>query len=135
MMNAIYKEYLALKTKEEYAGDDMKVIAMVDWHIAGTYPDYWNQENREEFEKCVADFLVKNELKYSGWQHQGSDCGSPLVKYKGVVYGVAVGFQHWAEIMLLAWDKDNKDEYAYVQFKFHFDGEENISEKIKTIIF
>lgn len=135
MMNTIFKEYLFLKTKEEYINDEMKVIAMVDWHIANTYPDYRDLENREEIEKCVINFLIKNNLKYGGWQHQGSICGAPLIKYKGIVYGFALSCGYWGEIMVSAWDKDNDDKYAYVKFKFSIEDEEEITDKIESLKF
>jgi len=89
----------------------MKVIKMVDYYEGRKYPDCHKQENFNEFWDFVKDYLVINNIKMTGPEHQGY--GTPLIEYKGKIFAFSLSNGKWGKLMAEAFDPNNKDEMAY----------------------
>jgi hypothetical protein len=104
---------------------DMKVVKMINWEDAQDYPQCEDQNNYKDFWDCVKKFLVDKNIKYNGSWHQNWEYGTPLVDFGGKIYAFATSMRRWGKLMADAFEPDNKDPLAYVDWAFQVpDGEQ-----------
>jgi hypothetical protein len=104
---------------------NMRVVKMIGWEDSKNYPQCDEQNNYKYFWDCVKEFLVEKNIKFNGYWHQGWKYGTPLVEYEGNLFAFAMSMRRWGRIMADAFDPDNKDPLAYVDWAFSIpDGED-----------
>ncbi|GBR77421.1 hypothetical protein RDn1_080 [Candidatus Termititenax dinenymphae] len=95
----------------------MHVIDMISWQEADKYLDCENQENLDDFLKCVKEYILKNNIRIGGFEHQRN--GVPLIEYNGQKYAFLIGLRAWGALMAEALEPENKDEYAYCKWAWN----------------
>lgn len=101
----------------------MKVIKMVSYEGAQKYPDCCDQDIYNDFWEFVKKYIVENNIKMCGHQHQFF--GVPLIEHNGKIYAFALSCRWWGQLMAEAYEPENKDKYAYCNWAWEIpDGEE-----------
>ena len=110
--------------KNHLSKSNMKVVKMIAFEDAENYPQCQDQNNFRDFWDCVRKFLVDKNIKFNGSWHQNGEYGVPLIEYEGKLYAFAVSMRRWGQIMVDAFEPNNKRPTAYVDWAFSIpDGE------------
>jgi hypothetical protein len=118
--------------KNDLSKKNMKVVKMIEWEDAEKYPQCEEQNNFRDFWNCVKKFLVEKNIKINGSWHQNWDYGVPLIEYEGKLYAFAVSMRRWGQLMAEAFNPNNKEPLAYVDWAFHNpDGEKHTVDENK----
>jgi len=91
----------------------MQVVDMISWQDGDKYPDCDEQENFDDFCECVKKYIIKHNLRVSGFEYQRSPQGIPLIEFNGQKYAFRVSLRVWGGVMAEALEPNNKSPYAY----------------------
>jgi type IV secretion system protein VirD4 len=93
---------------------NMKLIKMVSLEEGQAFPQCNRQENYNDYWDFVKEYLVKNNIKMTGNEHQSY--GVPLIENNGNIYAFLLSCSKWGKLMAEAFDPDNKDNSAYMKW-------------------
>jgi len=106
---------------------NMKVVKMIAFEDNENYPQCDDQNNFRDFWNCVRKFLVEKNIKFNGSWHQNWEYGVPLIEYEGKLYAFATSMRRWGQMMVDAFNPNNKDPLAYVDWAFGVPDGENFT--------
>jgi len=86
----------------------MELIRMVDFEEGQTFPQCVAQENFDDYWTFMKNYLVKNNIKMTGAEHQRY--GIPLIECNGTVYAFTLSYSKWGKLMAEAFYPDNENE-------------------------
>jgi type IV secretion system protein VirD4 len=97
-----------------HRSNEFKVIKMVSYEEGEKFLNCSEQENFQNFWDFVKRYIVKNNIKMTGCEHQYY--GVPLIEYGGKTYAFSLSYAKWGRLMAEAFEPENKDEMAYCKW-------------------
>jgi len=92
----------------------MELVRMVGFEEGQEFPQCATLENFDDYWAFVKNYLVKNNIKMTGAEHQ--KYGIPLIENNENVYAFILSYAKWGKIMAEAFDPYNQNKSAYLKW-------------------